>query len=422
MHLQLLAGNRAVSTMVAQRAPFAFAQRQKHPGTVARSAFAQSVFEQLEKRNVTADGGALFLLNGQNPPGLMAAVDQVAPLRELGLVGATGPNPFDGPRLATAFQASMSGKSADGVAALELLDAYRSYGDDVTGFWRDKVGPISAKRLEQLLLVYDRRVLDSFKRYLEHAPPKVAMKVGPILGKLFDPDPKDIELEFRPDQFVVAVTIRYPDGHDGPAQWPMGVMIARVKGRVAAMITARGGPWESRVEKSGHRADPSKPGTYKLGKGAPVVGPFWDAAQIRWGAEVRTVAGPTGPEVEYRTDSGKWVNTLKLKKPISRALILDWQKILGRPPLVPSSWTLNPFGPRGYQVGDTDVFIHTTQPNEDQYNGKLEEQLDFSHGCIHIKPSDRDRLESMKLLKAGATVIIRPYRRGVKEYGKPPER
>jgi hypothetical protein len=42
-------------------------------------------------------------------------------------------------------------------------------------------------------------------------------------------------------------------------------------------------------------------------------------------------------------------------------------------------------------------------------------------GCIHIKPSDRDKLESMNLLKAGATIVIRPYTRGTKEYGKPPE-
>ena len=97
------------------------------------------------------------------------------------------------------------------------------------------------------------------------------------------------------------------------------------------------------------------------------------------------------------------MNTLTLKKPISRDDILVQEKSLGRRELVPPSWDLNDFGPRGYQVGDTDIFVHTTQPTEDQYNQKLQEQLEFSHGCIHVKPSERDKLEETKLLKAGAT-------------------
>ena len=267
LDLQRLAGNRAVSGMVAQRAEGEVVQRDNKKKPAPRSPFAQSVFEQLEKRNVTAEGGALYLLNGRNPADLMAAVDQLHPHRELGLLGATGPNGFDGPRLATAFQASLSGLSADGLAALELLDAYRNYGSDTEGFWRDKVGPLSAKKLEPILRVFDRRVLDSFKRYLGDAPPAVAAKVNPLLGLLFDPPAKDIEIEFRPDQFVVDETVKYPDGKVGPAKWPMGVLIARVKGRVAAQFLARGGPWESKAGKDGHHADPFEAGYLHAGQG-----------------------------------------------------------------------------------------------------------------------------------------------------------
>ena len=183
-----------------------------------------------------------------------------------------GPHGFDGPRLSTAIQASLSGASKTGVAALELLDWYRTYGSDVAGFWKDKVGPLKAARLDAMFLVYDRRVLDSFKKYLGDAPPAVAKKVSPLLDVMFDPPAKDIEIEFRPDQFVVpGDEITYPDGKVGPAQWPLGVMIAKYRGMVQALIRARGGPWESRKEPSGHTADPSKPGKYKLGGPAPVV-------------------------------------------------------------------------------------------------------------------------------------------------------
>ena len=156
------------------------------------------MFDQLENKNVTATGGALYLLSGCNPQELMATVDQLHPHREYALYGAKGPHGFDGPRLSTAIQASLSGASKTGVAALELLDWYRTYGSDVAGFWKDKVGPLKAARLDAMFLVYDRRVLDSFKKYLGDAPPAVAKKVSPLLDVMFDPPAKDIEIEFGP--------------------------------------------------------------------------------------------------------------------------------------------------------------------------------------------------------------------------------
>ena len=108
--------------------------------------------------------------------------------------------------------------------------------------------------------------------------------------------------------------------------------------------------------------------------------------------------------------------------PISRDDILVTEKLYGRRELVPPSWDLNEFGPKGYQVGDTDIYIHTTPPTEDQYHDKLEERLGFSHGCIHITPSERDKLEELKLLKKGITIVIKPYKHRKETYGKPPEK
>jgi hypothetical protein len=142
-------------------------------------------------------------------------------------------------------------------------------------------------------------------------------------------------------------------------------------------------------------------------------------SQIRWGAPVREVPGPSGTEVEYQTVGGAWQNTLKLKTPISRADIIAAEQGYGRQPLVPASWDLNDFGPRGYGITGTDQLVHTSPPNETEFSDKLQEKLQFSHGCIHIKPSERNLLEEMKLLKGGVTIIIRPYKRGTETYGAP---
>src|ERR1700730_4134790 len=71
MGLQRLVGNNAVNAMVSSHPVGEFLQRQKKqpPG---RSPFAQQVFDQLETRNVTAPGGALYLLNGCNPQEMVA--------------------------------------------------------------------------------------------------------------------------------------------------------------------------------------------------------------------------------------------------------------------------------------------------------------------------------------------------------------
>lgn len=35
--------------------------------------------------------------------------------------------------------------------------------------------------------------------------------------------------------------------------------------------------------------------------------------------------------------------------------------------------------------------------------------MNNSHGCIHLKPSDRDHLISIKALAAGVKLVIHPY-------------
>src|SRR5438445_797377 len=94
----------------------------------------------------------------------------------------------------------------------------------LAGLPSNKRPAIPPTRLEALLRVYDRRVLDSFKAHLDDAPPAVAKKVGPLLGLLFNPLASDIQIEFRPDEFTITQSVTYPSGDVAPRTLPLGAM------------------------------------------------------------------------------------------------------------------------------------------------------------------------------------------------------
>jgi hypothetical protein len=79
-------------------------------------------------------------------------------------------------------------------------------------------------------------------------------------------------------------------------------------------------------------------------------------------------------------------------------------------PTIPEKWNLNDFGKLAFLLKGTSAFIHTTPETEAMQSNKLPELLTMSHGCIHIKPSDRDVMVSQGYLQAGVRIIVRPYR------------
>jgi hypothetical protein len=175
---------------------------------------------------------------------------------------------------------------------------------------------------------------------------------------------------------------------------------------VASTVPARGGPWWT-AKDGKHTIGPSKPGAYVLGAGSPVVTSWWAFSQLAWGTPLREVT-PSGGRIDVKYGlGGEWKSTRKLAVPITRQEIIDAEVEYGRPAAVPSAWDLNDFGKRGYAVGGTDMLVHTTPETEDAPASM--EKLGFSHGCIHVRPVDREALEGMKLLKGGIRVVIRAY-------------
>ena len=86
-----------------------------------------------------------------------------------------------------------------------------------------------------------------------------------------------------------------------------------------------------------------------------------------------------------------------------------------RKELVEVTWSSNDFGRWGWNLKRnyqrTTMYIHTS-PDHEQATAEHREndiKLSNSHGCVHIKPADRDKMEQAGYLKEGAVFEVRRY-------------
>jgi hypothetical protein len=78
-----------------------------------------------------------------------------------------------------------------------------------------------------------------------------------------------------------------------------------------------------------------------------------------------------------------------------------------------TTWKKNDFGRWGWNLllngHPTAYYIHTTPDDEATSAQGKAVFLGNSHGCIHLVPSERDRLMSLGYLKQGIPFEVRPY-------------
>ena len=361
------------------------------------------------------DHGPWWWLNGFSPEDLTKMLRALGPARRKQLRRhLADAKSYDEPRLEAALNAVDSGDLVTARRALELVDAVRNAGNG-TITWQDlftQLLHIPASARKAALSRVDHADLVLMRDQITEAPAPDQAGIAELLNDLLAPPAKTVLLDFIPDE-KSEVSAR---GN----LVPVGQIHVTVKGSEVAVIEGRGGPW-MHMRKEGHNIDPSKPGTYTLGGGAPVITSWWVFSQLADGTPLRDTTDAGGnPVVEFQR-GGRWVRTTKLAKPITRDDILAAEKDNGRPEAIPTVWDLNDFGQEGWHVGDTDMFLHTTPDTEDEYAKKLPEKLGFSHGCVHIKPSDRDMLIRNGWLRRGVRIKIHEYdpsRLGL--WGKPP--
>jgi hypothetical protein len=231
------------------------------------------------------------------------------------------------------------------------------------------------------------------------------------------PNPEDVLLDFVPDE------------HKDADGLPLGVIHISHKGQEVGQVFAKGGPPFECIDPNAptHKYKPTPPSKegkpFRLGPGEHHKGTSFQFSELKWGTPIRD----TGKDIEYRNDQGKWRSISKDYPKLSRDAIVKEMDRQNIPKDARQTWKINPFGQTAWRVGTTDVFIHTTPATEAKYAiGERETSAEessrwsrlmkgrpttlmMSHGCIHIKPGDRDFLITAGYLKEGVKVIVRAY-------------
>ncbi|BFM06048.1 L,D-transpeptidase family protein [Halioxenophilus aromaticivorans] len=166
--------------------------------------------------------------------------------------------------------------------------------------------------------------------------------------------------------------------------------------------------------------EPTWPGSYVIERAEKYRTPTWPWSQIKWGTKLQDK--PDLNDVWYQLSSGAW-GSVKKDFNITREHIRRSYLNLYRVDVVPNSWVFNDFGPVAIRWfkdtnGDRTLndderlsgqMFHTTPENEAQHSRSDPIRLSHSHGCIHLKPSDREIIFTRGGFEPGTPFIVHKY-------------
>lgn len=165
------------------------------------------------------------------------------------------------------------------------------------------------------------------------------------------------------------------------------------------------------------------PGRYVIHSYEPYRTKTWVYSQIAWGTPIAkgpndTILHPAAPgQAPSKVLTDKQGNPLSAKE-----IEQEHFTIFGRSGF-PHTWVFNDFGPwsvryfrdkngnRRLDRGEhlSGEMIHTTPDNEGQTAQGSPVTLDYSHGCVHIKPLARDLFHRKGAFTKGTAFIIHSY-------------
>ncbi len=166
--------------------------------------------------------------------------------------------------------------------------------------------------------------------------------------------------------------------------------------------------------------EPTWPGEYIIDKAHPYRTNTWPLSRIKWGTPLRDM--PAKNDVWYQLPEDKW-GSIKADHKISRTDIINLYLNLYAVRKVPKKWVFNDFGPiairwfkdlNGNKVLDgkerlSGQMFHTTQANEAEHARGLPINMTYSHGCIHLKPAEREQLFAIGAFKPGTRFVVHKY-------------
>jgi hypothetical protein len=176
---------------------------------------------------------------------------------------------------------------------------------------------------------------------------------------------------------------------------------------------------------------PTTPGRYVVYSYAPYRTNTWAFSKIVWGT--RLSVDPSGKQVMYATGNAKqpWANvenkipglTPKVIRAQYTALYGTSGKYDSNGDGIPDIWVFNDFGPwavryyadknknKKLDAGESlsGEMFHTTPDNEAEVATGQSVNLAPSHGCIHLDPTERDKLHNAGAFDRGTDVVIHSY-------------
>jgi hypothetical protein len=181
---------------------------------------------------------------------------------------------------------------------------------------------------------------------------------------------------------------------------------------------AVGGPAKRRIGSDGFVAGPTDAGEYLVaycGRHTSRRYPHWSS--IPWGTPLKEEKGEL--MVQLR---GTWEKLAKYS-PVTRADVVRQHGLLYGTGKVPTTWVFNDFGHvTCYLFRDLNFngildsrerihgeFLHTTPSDEAATSLGLRFSLGESHGCVHLRPLDIDRMIAKGYLRRGRRVVIHRY-------------
>lgn len=188
---------------------------------------------------------------------------------------------------------------------------------------------------------------------------------------------------------------------------------------VLMQAEAWGGPPQTIYHEYGMHEYRTFAGKFVIGWVGRYQTPTWPTSKIPWGAELRYQP----PDVQYKTGAGIWMSvteqttwtTAKIKKE-NYALYGKYE--------VPPTWVFNDFGPEAIRYfkdlnhnGKLDgkeslegEMFHTSPDNEAQQAQGKPILMAESHGCIHLRPVERDQLKAKGAFEYGRALTIHTYK------------
>jgi len=201
----------------------------------------------------------------------------------------------------------------------------------------------------------------------------------------------------------------------------IGKLYVKVRGNLVASYDVRGGP-PIKFTDGTHTADPTPAGNYRLGQKHAHTTKNWDMSQIPYGAELRWAHD--GQNIQYRkTGSKHWIFATEigdvrslLKTPLQVEDLLDTSGAIPGEHWnggLPKIYKMNDFGAHAWNLrrsnARTAYYVHTTPIDEMRTELGNSVSLDTSHGCLHIKPADRDTMMQSGYLQEGVRFIVKSY-------------